>query len=161
MGLDFTVSYEPAPDEVARALYQGLKRQLMALYGVLCAVLVVAGSVCVLADAAVIGVGMLVAALVAPPVATWVVRRIARHRLTYLCVPSTLRVTNTGYECRTDRYTTTMRWSMFGEVRTTPEFWLFFVNKQIVGFLPKRAFAIDQQAELGDFLSARQNARAS
>lgn len=43
--VDFTGRYEPAPDEVARALHQGLRRQLKTLFGILIAVLVVAGVV--------------------------------------------------------------------------------------------------------------------
>ncbi|MGW3347656.1 YcxB family protein [Nonomuraea rubra] len=30
----------------------------------------------------------------------------------------------------------------------TPEFWLFFVNKQATGFLPRNAFTPEQQAQL-------------
>jgi hypothetical protein len=106
------------------------------------------------------GIGMLVAAVVAPFAATWSIRRIARRQLTYLCVPTTLQVTSDGYECRTDQYTTTVQWSMFRQVVTTPEFWLFFVNRQFAAFLPKRAFDSEQQVELGGFLAARQNAEA-
>jgi YcxB-like protein len=122
------------------------------------AILVAAGLVLILTDAAIMGVGMFVAAVAAPLAATWALRRVARRQLTYLCVPTTLRVTGDGYECRTDEYTTTMRWSMFSRIVTTPEFWLFFANSQVVAFLPKRAFDRGQQAELGDFLTARQNA---
>lgn len=74
---------------------------------------------------------------------------------------TTLRVTSDGYECRTDQYTTTMRWSMFREIVTTQEFWLFFVNRQFAAFLPNNAFDSEQQAELGAFLAARQRAGAS
>ncbi|MEV0616458.1 YcxB family protein [Nonomuraea sp. NPDC050404] len=159
--MDFTIRYEPAPDEVVRALRQSLKRQLVMVYRILPSVLVVSGLACIWADAVFLGVGMLVAALVAPSVATWALRRIAARQLTYMCVPTTIRVTNDGYECRTDQYSTTMQWSMFGEVATTPEFWLFFVNRQPAAFLPKRAFDSEQQAELNAFLAARHNADAS
>ncbi|GAA3535521.1 hypothetical protein GCM10022419_013890 [Nonomuraea rosea] len=159
--MDFTIRYEPAPDEVARALRQGLKRQLVMVYRILPSVLVVAGLACMWADSVFLGVGMLVAAVVAPFVATWMIRRIAARQLTYMCVPTTIRVTNDGYECRTDQYSTTMQWSMFGEVATTPEFWLFLVNRQPAAFLPKRAFNSEQQAELSAFLTARQDAEAS
>ena len=156
--VDFTVRYEPTSDEVARALHQGLKRQLATIYRVLPAVLVVAGLVCILADAAIMGVGMLVAAVAAPLAGTWMLRRTARRQLTYLCAPTTLRVTGDGYECRTDQYATTMQWSIFTRVTTTAEFWLFFTNGQLVAFLPKRAFDSEQQAALCDFLTARQHA---
>ncbi|MCG5217372.1 YcxB family protein [Streptosporangium soli] len=159
--MDFTIRYEPAPDEVARALRQGLKRQLITVYRILPSVLVVAGLACIWADAVFMGVGMLVAAIVAPFVATWAIRRIATRQLAYMCVPTTIRVTNDGYECRTDQYSTTMQWSMFGQVATTQEFWLFFVSRQPAAFLPKCAFDSEQQAELSDFLAARQNAEAS
>ncbi|MFI9846431.1 YcxB family protein [Nonomuraea sp. NPDC051941] len=159
--MDFTIRYEPAPDEVARALRQGLKRQLTAVYRFLPSVLVVAGLACIWADAVFVGVGMLVAAVVAPFAATLAIRRLAARQLAYMCVPTTIRVTSEGYECRTEQYSTTMQWSMFGQVVTTPEFWLFFVNRQLAAFLPKRAFNSEQQAELIDFLAARQNAGAS
>ncbi|TMR93028.1 YcxB family protein [Nonomuraea basaltis] len=158
--VDFTVRYEPAPDEVARALHQGLKRQLTAVYRTLPSVLVVAGIVCILADAVIMGAGMVVAAVAAPFAATRTLRRIARRQLTYMCMPTTIRVTSDGYECRADQYTTTMQWSMFRQIVTTPEFWLFFINKQFAAFLPKQAFDSAQQAELDAFFTARQNAGA-
>ncbi|MEV6031325.1 YcxB family protein [Nonomuraea sp. NPDC052116] len=159
--MDFTIRYEPAPDEVARALRQSLKRQLTAVYRFLPSVLVVAGLTCIWADAVFVGAGMLVAAAVAPFAATRAIRRLTARQLAYMCVPTTIRVTSEGYECRTEQYSTTMQWSMFGQVVTTPEFWLFFVNRQPAAFLPKRAFNSEQQAELIDFLAARQNAGAS
>ncbi|WP_329088262.1 MULTISPECIES: YcxB family protein [unclassified Streptosporangium] len=156
--VDFTVRYEPTPDEVARALQQGFKRQLKVTYLVLPSVLIVSGLVCILVDAVGLGVGMLVGAVVFPLVLTRSIGRTAKRQLTHLCVPTTLRMTSDGYECRTDRFTTTMQWSLFGRVETTPEFWLFFVNKQCTGFLPRRAFDSEQQAELDGFFAARQNA---
>jgi len=159
--VDFTVRYEPTSDEVARALHQGLKRQLTTVYRILPSVLVVAGLVCILADTVIMGVGMLVAAVVAPLPGAWAFRRTARRQHTYLCAPTTLRVTGDGYECRTDQYTTTMQWSMFTRVTTTAEFWLFFANGQLMAFLPKRAFDSEQQTTLGDFLTARQHAGTS
>ncbi|MEU8802124.1 YcxB family protein [Spirillospora sp. NPDC048819] len=159
--MDITIQYEVSPDEVARALHRGLKRQLRTVYLVLPAVLVVAGAVCFLADAVIISVGMLVAAVAAPMAATWAIRRLARRQLTYLCVPTTVRVTGEGYETRTDQSTTMMKWSMFSRVETTPEFWLFFINRQIAAFLPKNAFDAEQQAELGGFLAARENAKVA
>jgi hypothetical protein len=50
---------------------------------------------------------------------------------------------------------------MFSQVVSTPEFWLFFVNRQFTGFLPKRAFDSEQQSELGDLFTARRIAGAS
>lgn len=156
--VDFAVRYEPTPDEVARALKQGFRRQLKATYRVLPPVLIVSGLVCILVGNVSLGVGMLVGAVVFPLIATWSIGRTAKRQLTYLCVPTTLRMTSDGYECRTDQSTTTMQWSLFGRVETTPEFWLFFVNKQCAGFLPRRAFDSEQQAELDGFFAARQNA---
>lgn len=155
--MDFTVEYGPTPDEVARALQQGSKQQLKVAYVVLPSVLSVSGLVCILVDAVGMGVGMLVGAVTFPFVMVWSLRRIAKRQLTHLCVPTVLRMTDDGYEYRTDQTTTTMRWSLFGRVVTGPEFWLFFVNRQCVAFLPRRAFNSEQQAEFDRFLASRQN----
>ncbi|MFG2086459.1 MULTISPECIES: YcxB family protein [unclassified Spirillospora] len=163
--MDITIRYEPSTDEVARALRLGLKRQLRVVYlVVLPTVLVAAGLVCFLIGDVFIGVGMLVAAAAAPIAAiaaTRAIRRLAARQLTYLCVPTTLHVTDDGYETRTDQYTVKMTWSMFSRVETTPEFWLFFINRQIAAFLPKNAFDGEQQAELGGFFAAWENAKAA
>ncbi|MGP4027884.1 YcxB family protein [Actinomadura sp. 3N407] len=159
--MNITIKYEVSPDEVARALQLGIKRQLRAVYLVLPSVLVAAGIACFLIDAVILGIGMLVAAVAAPMAATRAVRRLATRQLTYLCVPTTVRVTDEGYESRTDQSTTMMKWSMFSRVETTPEFWLFFINRQIAAFLPKNAFDGEQQAELGGFLAAWENAKTA
>ena len=88
----------------------------------------------------------------------WGIRRTARRQLTYICVPTTIRVTDDGYECRTDQSATTVQWSMFGRIVDTPESWLFFVNGQWNGLLPRCAFDSAQQAELDAFFAARRNA---
>ncbi|MEV4116239.1 YcxB family protein [Nonomuraea sp. NPDC049695] len=81
--------------------------------------------------------------------------------LAYLCVPTTLHLTGDGYTVQTDRSTATTQWAMFSGVTTTPEFWLFLVDKQFTGFLPRRAFTSEQQAELDAFFAARSSAAAS
>ncbi|MFB9679160.1 YcxB family protein [Streptosporangium vulgare] len=159
--VDFTTTYEPTPDEVARALGQGVRQQLKIAYLVLPSVLIVSGLVCVLVDALYMGAVMLLVAVVFPLALTWSIRRTGRRRLTYLCVPTTLRLTDDGYEARSDHFTTTMQWSLFGRIVTGPEFWLFFVNKQFTGFLPRRALSGEQQAEFDDFLASRQNTRVA
>lgn len=159
--MDITIQYELTPDEAARALHRGLRRQLRSVYVVLPAVLVVAGVVCILLDSVILGAGMLVAAVAAPMAGTWAVRRLARRQLAYLCVPTTVRVTGEGYETRTDQSATTMKWSMFSRVETTPEFWLLFIDRQIAAFLPKNAFDAEQQAEIGGFLAARESAKTA
>ncbi|MEV4250812.1 YcxB family protein [Streptosporangium canum] len=156
--VDFTVRYEPTPDEVARALGQGVRQQLKIAYLALPSVLIVSGLVCVLVDATYMGVAMLVGAAIFPLVLTWSIRRIGKRQLAYLCVPTTLRVTDDWYECRTDQSTTTMQWSLFGRIVTGTEFWLFFIGRQFTGFLPRRAFSSEQQAELDSLLASRQNA---
>lgn len=159
--MDITLQYEATPEEVARALHLGLRRQLRILYVALWSVLAVAGTVCFLVGSVIMGAGMLVAAVAGPMAATWAVRRIARKQLDYLCVPTTLRVTDDGYETRTDQSTTMMKWSMFSRVEATPEFWLLFVNRQIAAFLPRSAFDGAQRAELDGFLAARENTKAA
>ncbi|WP_106399511.1 YcxB family protein [Actinocorallia populi] len=156
--VDFTVRYQPTPDDVVRAAQHGLKRQLRTVRLVLPAVLVASGTVCVLVGAVSTGVGMFAGAVVAPFAMSWGVRRTARRQLTYICVPTTIRVTDDGYECRTDQSATTVRWSMFGQIVSTPESWLFFVDGHWNGFLPRCAFDGGQQAELDDFFAARRNA---
>ncbi|MEJ3748985.1 YcxB family protein [Actinomycetes bacterium KLBMP 9797] len=159
--MHFTVSYEPAPDEVTRALFQGLRRQLKPIFLLMPVVLVAAGLVCLLVEAIAPGIAMLVSAAVAPFVMSWATRRIARRQVALICRPTTLVMTDDGYETRTDQSTTMMRWSMFGEIVTTPEFWLFFANRQFVAFLPQKAFDSEQRAALGSFLAARQHAGAA
>ncbi len=159
--LDFTVRYEPTPDEVARALGQGIRQQLKIAYLALPSVLIASGLGCVLIGSTSTGVAMLVGAVVFPLVLTWSIRRTGKRQLAHLCVPTTLRLTGDGYECRTDQSATTMRWSLFGRIVTGPEFWLFFVNRQFAGFLPRRAFSSEQQTELDDFIASRQNTRIS
>ncbi|WP_433436118.1 YcxB family protein [Nonomuraea sp. CA-141351] len=156
--VDFTVRYEPTPDEVARALGQGVRQQLKIAYRALPVVLVVSGLVCILLDATSIGIGMLIGAVVFPLVLTWSIRRTGKRQLAYLCVPTTLRITDEGYEFRTDQSTTTVQWSLFGRIVTGTEFWLFFVGRQFMGFLPRRAFSSEQQAELDGLLASRQRA---
>ncbi|WP_327589937.1 YcxB family protein [Nonomuraea sp. NBC_00507] len=95
-----------------------------------------------------IGSAMFVGAAVSPLVVSWSLRRTGRRRLAFLCVPTTLHLTGDGYKVETEQSTATTRWSLFGPVVTTPEFWLFFVNRQFTGFLPRRAFTDEQQAAL-------------
>ncbi|NUW46345.1 YcxB family protein [Nonomuraea rhodomycinica] len=153
--MDFTIDYTPTQDEVARAFGQGLRRQLSALRVALPAILVLAGAACAVMGGIGLAVGMFAGAVAFPVALTWAIRRAARRQLAYLCVPTTLRVTGQGYECRTDQYTTTLNWSMFGNIVTTPEFWLFFIGKQCAAFLPRRAFDSDQQAALDALFAAR------
>ncbi|MFB4276455.1 YcxB family protein [Nonomuraea sp. MTCD27] len=152
--MDFTVQYDPTPDEVVRAFEQGAKRQLRFFYRLLPSILVIAGVVCVLTGGRALGVGMFAGAVAFPFVLNWSIRRMSRRQVAYLCVPTTLHLTGDGYECRTEQITTTMRWSFFTEVVTGPEFWLLIVNKQPAAFLPRRAFTPEQQAELEAVLSA-------
>ncbi|SEG69369.1 YcxB-like protein [Thermomonospora echinospora] len=158
--VDFTIEYELTPDEVGRALHRGLKLQLRAVRLAVPTILAVSGITCLLVDAIGLGVGMLAGAVLFPFVLAWSARRLAKRQLTYLCVPTTLRFTDDGYEYRTDQSATTMRWPLFGRVVSTPEFWLLFVGKQCSAFLPRRAFTSEQQAELDGFFAARQKAGA-
>lgn len=153
--VDITVKYEPTTDEVVRAFSQGLRRQLTAVYAVLVAVLIVGASVMFVTNNPAMGIGMLVASVLGPLAGNWWLRKRARQQLSFLCVPTTVRVTDDGYDCRTDESTTTMRWTMFSNVISTPEFWLLFVNKQPAAFLPRAAFDAAQQAEIDGFLAAR------
>lgn len=156
--VDFTVRYEPSPDEVARALDQGLTRQLRTLYVALPVALAGAGVACLLAGAVGLGVGLMVGAVAFPPALKWTARRMARRQLAYICVPTTLRVADDGYACVTDQSTTTVQWSMFTRIDGTPEFWLFFIGNQWSGFLPRRAFDGEQQAALDGLFAAREPA---
>jgi multidrug efflux pump subunit AcrB len=153
--VDITVSYEPTPDEVVRAFARGLRRQLTALYAVLVSALLVGAAVFFLTGETKLGIALLVSSVLAPLAANWWLRKRARQQLAFLCVPTTLRVTDDGYEARTDQSTTMMRWAMLSDVTATPEFWLLFVNKQPAAFLPKGAFDADQRAEIDGFLTAR------
>ncbi|MGI5204420.1 YcxB family protein [Spirillospora sp. CA-108201] len=152
--MDITVGYEPTPDEVVRAFSQGIRRQLTAVYAILVGVLIAGAAVMFVTHNLAMGIGMLVASVVAPLAGNWWLRKRARKQLSFLCVPTTVRVTDGGYECRTEESTTTMRWTMFSSVVTTQEFWLLFVNKQPAAFLPKAAFDAAQQAEIVGFLAA-------
>lgn len=153
--MDITVSYEPTPDEVVRAFARGLRRQLTALYAVLVSALLVGAAVFFLTGETKLGIALLVSSVLAPLAGNWWLRKRARQQLAFLCVPTTLRVTDDGYEARTDQSTTMMRWAMLSDVTATPEFWLLFVNKQPAAFLPKNAFDADQRAEIDGFLTAR------
>ncbi|GAA4913635.1 hypothetical protein HD597_010506 [Nonomuraea thailandensis] len=158
--MDFTVEYEPSPGEVVRALEQALKHQLKALIWLFPAFLVVFGAVFLLLGNIGIGLGMLVAAIVVPFVIPWSLRRAARKQVPFICVPTTLHVTDEGYESRSEKLTTQARWSLFSRVVVTPEFWLFFANKQATGFLPRKAFTPAQQAQLDARLAPLTNPSA-
>ncbi|GAA3696383.1 hypothetical protein GCM10022224_072530 [Nonomuraea antimicrobica] len=151
--MNFTVDYEPTPDEVARALKLGLRRQLKVPIRTLIAVLLVLGALCLLLGNLGLGIGMLAGAVVFPFALTWSIRRTARRQLGYLCIPTTIHVTDDGIDSRTEQTTTSMRWSFFSQVVHDPEFWLFFVNRQLTGFLPRRAFTQEQQAQLDTVLT--------
>ncbi|WP_067825178.1 YcxB family protein [Actinomadura kijaniata] len=158
--MDITVRYEPTSDEVLRAFSQGLRRQLVTMYAVLVGVLLAGAAVLFATGDMSMGVALLTASVLAPLAGHWWFRRRARQQLAFLCVPTTVRVTDDGYECRTDKSTMTMRWSMFSGVTATPEFWLLFVNGQPAAFLPKAAFDGARQNEIDAFLTARKPAGA-
>nr|WP_152992557.1 YcxB family protein [Nonomuraea pusilla] len=158
--MDFTLTYHPTPDEVGRALQQGVGRQLRAVRVALPAVLAASGLACLLLGTVGLGAGLLAGAVAFPPVLTGVIRRTARRQLGYLCVPTTLHVTGDGYSMSTEQSTSAVKWSLFSDVVATPEFWLFFVNRQFAGFLPRRAFDPAQQTAL-DALFAPQPTPAS
>ncbi|TYB59074.1 YcxB family protein, partial [Nonomuraea sp. PA05] len=151
--MDFTVEYEPTPDEVERALSQALRHQLKFLFTMFPIFLVVFGLIFLLLDVNSVGYGMLVAAIVVPFVLPWSLRRSARKQVSLICVPTTLHLTDEGYRIRSEKLGQEMRWSLFSHVVATPEFWLFFVNKQASGFLPRSAFTPEQQAQLEARLS--------
>lgn len=158
--MDITVRYEPTTDEVVHAFSQGFRRQLTILYAVLAAALVVGAAFRFVSGDPAMGIGMLVASVLSPVAGTWWLRRRARRLLSFLCVPTTVRVTDSGYDCRTEESTTTMRWTMFSHVFPTPEFWLLYVNNQPVAFLPRAAFDAAQQSEIEGFLAARKISRS-
>ncbi|MQY04211.1 YcxB family protein [Actinomadura macrotermitis] len=145
---DFTVSYEPTPDEVARALHQGLKLQLRFLYLALPVLLVLAGAACLLTGALYLGVGLLALAGAFPLALSWMIQVLAGRQLGHLCAPTTLVVTADGYEYRTEHTATTARWARFDRIVTTQEFWLLFTGGRCTAFLPKRAFTMRQEVEL-------------
>ncbi|MQY08952.1 YcxB family protein [Actinomadura macrotermitis] len=159
--MDITVRYEPTSDEVVRAFSLGLRRQLVTLYAVLVGVLLVAAAVLFAIGVLPMAVAMLISSVLAPPAGHWWMRRRARQRLAFLCVPTTVRVTDDGYECRTDESTMAMRWSMLSGITATPEFWLLSVNRQPAAFLPKAAFDEEQQAEIDGFLATRKAGQVS
>ncbi|TMQ93676.1 YcxB family protein [Actinomadura soli] len=156
-----TVSYEPAPDEVARAFFLGLRRQLAVTYTVVVAFLIGATIFCFSVGKPWVGSALLVSTVAAPLGSAWWLRRRLRTMLAHLCVPTTMRLTADGYECRTDQSTTAMRWSMFSGIVTTGEFWLLFLNRQPAAFLPKSAFDAEQQARIAGFLAAPKGSRVS
>ncbi|GAA2306831.1 hypothetical protein GCM10010402_78090 [Actinomadura luteofluorescens] len=158
--VDISVKYQPTEDEVSRAFTEGFKRQLTVLYAVLVIVLLGGAAYRFAAGDPGMGIGALVAAVLSPLVGTWWLRRRARRMLSFLCVPTTVRVTDSGYDCRTDESTTAMRWTMFSHVYPTPEFWLLYVNDQPAAFLPRAAFDAAQQAEIDAFLAARKISRS-
>ncbi|SNR47492.1 YcxB family protein [Actinomadura mexicana] len=153
--MDITVRYEPTADDVAQAFTQGFRRQLTAVYAVLVAALTVGATVRFVAGNLTMGVTMLVTAALFPLAGTWWLRRRARKQLSFLCVPTTARVTDTGYDRRTDESTTTMHWAGFSNVLSSPGFWLLYVDGRPAVFLPKAAFDGARQAEIDDLLAAR------
>ncbi|MEV3919664.1 YcxB family protein [Actinomadura coerulea] len=158
--MDISVKYQPTKDEVTRAFTQGFKRQLTILYAVLVVVLLGGAASRFAAGDLEMGIGALVAAVLSPAAGTWWLRRRARRMLAFLCVPTTVRVTDSGYECLTEESTTAMRWTMFSHVYSTPEFWLLYVNNQPAAFLPKAAFDAAQQSEIDAFLAAHKISRS-
>lgn len=156
--MDITVEYEPAPDEVARAFQRGLRSQLNAIYAVVASVLVAGAVVCFAVGNAGLAIALLVGSVLGPLAGSFWLRRRVRHQFAFLCVPTTVRITDDGYECRTDVSRTMMRWSMFSKVMTTEEFWLLYQSRYPAAFLPKIAFDAAQQAEISGLLSARLSA---
>lgn len=153
--MDITVKYQPTPDEVARAFQRGLRSQLNAIYAVLVSVLIAGAVVCFAVGDAGLGIALLVSSVLGPLAGTWWLRRFVGHQSAFLCVPTTVRITDDGYECRTDASTTMMRWSMFSKVVTTEEFWLLYQSRYPTAFLPKGAFDAAQRAEIDGLLNAR------
>lgn len=153
--MDITIRYEPAPDEVARAFQRGLRSQLNAIYAVVASVLVAGAAVCFAVGDAGLAIALLVGSVLGPLAGSFWLRRRVRHQFAFLCVPTTVRITDDGYECHTDTSTTMMRWSMFSKVMTTEEFWLLYQSKYPAAFLPKGAFDAAQQSEIDGLLSAR------
>jgi small-conductance mechanosensitive channel len=153
--VDITVNYQPAPDEVARAFRRGLRSQLNAIYAVTASVLIAGAVVCFAVGDAGLGIALLVASVLGPLAGTWWLRRRVGHQFAFLCVPTTVRITDDGYECRTDASTTMMRWSMFSKVTTTEEFWLLYQSGYPAAFLAKAAFDAAQQTHIDGLLNTR------
>ncbi|MFA1543393.1 YcxB family protein [Actinomadura monticuli] len=154
--MDITVRYQLTPDEIGRAAQRGLRSQLTAVYAVLVTVLVAGAAILFVLGETVLAVALLAGSVLGPLAGTWWMHRHVRRQLAHLCVPTTVQVTDDGYECRTDESTMAMRWSMFDSVVTTEEFWLLFVNGQPAAFLPKKAFDAAQRAEIAGFLATRE-----
>lgn len=151
--MDFTIEYCPSPDEVTRAFRRGLRRGIRLASWGLTAVCLAGAAVCVLLGAVASSVGLAAGAVAAPIATAWAYRRLFRRMAALLCVPATLRVTEDGYEVRTELSTTTMRWAMFGRVESTPEFWLLYRNQLFAAFLPRAAFDQAQQAGIDNILA--------
>lgn len=157
--MDFTVNWQPGPDEVMRAAYLGAKRQSR-VHLVLPAVMVAVGLLYLRVGIIPLSIGLFAGAAVVPLALRWAVRRAVRRRLGYLRRPAIIHVTSDGYEARTDQITVAMRWSMFDRIDSTPDFWLLFVNKRFAACLPKRVFDDEQRRQLESLFAARQKTAA-
>lgn len=153
--MDITVSCQLTPDEVTRAYVTGLGPQLRIVKIGLPVALVGAAAVFFARGNVIAGAIVAVAAVVVPLVFFGVFRRSLTRQLEHLSQPSTVRVTDDGYEQRAETYATEIRWSMFDRVATRAEFWQFYAGKRYLAFLPRRIFDEAQQAEFDAFLAAR------
>lgn len=149
------MQYQLRPDEVTRAFRQGLRHQIRLVSVGLPMVLVAGAAVCALLGAVAATVGLAAGAVAAPIAAVWAYRRLFGRMAALLCVPATVRVTEDGYEVRTELSTATMRWAMFSRVESTRELWLLYRNRLFVAFLPRAAFDDAQQAGIDNVLAAR------
>ncbi|MFI0483909.1 YcxB family protein [Actinomadura sp. 9N215] len=153
-----TVSYEPTPDEAARAYCHGLNEQLAGPYALKALFLIGAAVFCFSVEYPWLGAAMLVLAVAVPLGSAWSLRLRLRKLAVYMCVPTTMRLTADGCEYRTDLTTSTTSWSLFSEIKSTREFWLFYLGGHPATFIPKSAFDAEQQAQVNGFFAARAHA---
>ncbi|MFI0409889.1 YcxB family protein [Actinomadura sp. 3N508] len=153
-----TVSYEPTPDEALRAHFYGLKEGLLSTYIVVAGALVIAAFYCFYIERPEAVVVTLALAVAVPIAAISSARGNLRSATAHMCVPTTLRLTADGLECRTDRFTITMLWSAYSNVENAREFWVLYVGGFPSGFILKRAYNAEQLAQIEGLLAPYEQA---
>ena len=80
-------------------------------------------------------------------------RMAVRKNASRLCGMRTVTFTEEFLAAETDLSKSKVKWAALFKAEETPEFFLLYVTKRSAVILPKRAFTVEQNAELGVFLA--------
>jgi YcxB-like protein len=92
--------------------------------------------------------------IVGVPVLIWIQALIAGRKARRSRIPVTMLLTTEAVEIQSSQGSHVRAWTSFVKTAATAEFWLLYTKKRYAVIVPRRAFLVEDQAEIDSFLRA-------